>query len=173
MHWLIKTGGGRYNEQDQCYKSSRLYKQSVALVPRGQKAQEHNPWCHYQRSFGVSLLKNGRPRIVPPQVTHGLACHAVMMQLSSEDKAYSLKMRAIASALKLGMTYQNLFSTDYLWQRTQIDHPSMIMPAKAVNNKDRQVDWVKYKNIKNWNQKAKQFLVSLGMWLPRQGLICK
>ena len=49
----------------------------------------------------------------------------------------------------------------------------MIMPKKAINNKDRHVDWVTYKNIKDWNQKAKEFLVSLGMGLPEQGLIHK
>ena len=91
-------------------------------------------------SFGVSPLKNGRPRIVPPQVTHGLACHAVMMQSSGEGVASSLKMRAVASALTLGTAHQNLFSADYLWQRTRMDHPSMIMPAKAINNEDRRVD---------------------------------
>jgi hypothetical protein len=32
---------------------------------------------------------------------------------------------------------------------------------------------VTYKNIKDWNEKAKEFLVSLGMGLPEQGLIRK
>ncbi len=120
-------------------------------------------------SFGVSLLKNGRPRIVPPQVTHGLACHAVMMQNFSEGEASFLKMRAIASALTLGRTQENIFSTDYLRQRTRMDHPSMIMPKKAINNKDRCIDWVTYKNIQDWNQKAKEFLVSLGRGFQSRG----
>ncbi len=43
-------------------------------------------------SFGVSPLKNGRPRKVPPELTRGLACHAVMMQASGKGEASSLKM---------------------------------------------------------------------------------
>jgi hypothetical protein len=86
--------------------------------------------------FGVSPLKNERPGIVPPELTHGLACHAVMMQSSCEGEASSLKMRALAGALTMGTRHENKFSTDYLWQRTQKDHPRMIMPAKVVNNED-------------------------------------
>ena len=124
-------------------------------------------------SFGVSPLKNGRPRIVPPELTHGLACHAVMMQASGEGEASSLKMRALAGALTMGTRHENKFSTDYLWQRTRNNHPRMIMPAKAINNEDRRVDWLTYKNIKDWNQKAKEFLISIGMGTPEQGLIRK
>jgi hypothetical protein len=124
-------------------------------------------------SFGVSPLKNGRPRIVPPELTHGLACHAVMMQSSGEGEASSLKMRALAGALTMGTRHENKFSTDWLWRRTRNDHPRMIMPAKAINNEDRRVDWLTYKNIKDWNQKAKEYLISVGMGTPEQGLIRK
>jgi hypothetical protein len=88
--------------------------------------------------FGVSPLKNGRPRKVPLELIHGLACHAVMMQSSGKGEASSLKMRAIAGALTLGLPFEeNKFSTDYLWQRTRIEHPKMIYPAKAIDNEDR------------------------------------
>jgi hypothetical protein len=96
-----------------------------------------------------------------------------MMQSSVEGEASTLKKRAIASALTLGTAHQNLFSADYLWLRTQMDHPSMIMPARNIYNEDRRVDWVTYKKIKDWNEKRKEFLVSLGMGLPDQGLIHK
>ena len=49
----------------------------------------------------------------------------------------------------------------------------MIMPVKAINNEDRRVDWLTYKNIKDWNQKAKEFLISIRMGTPEQGLIRK
>jgi hypothetical protein len=45
------------------------------------------------------------------------------------------------------------------------------MPAKAINNEDRRVDWLTYKNIKDWNLKAKEYLISIGMGTPEQGLI--
>jgi hypothetical protein len=49
----------------------------------------------------------------------------------------------------------------------------MIMPAKAINNQDRRVDWLTYKNFNDWNQRAKQILISCGMCTPEQGLIRK
>ena len=49
--------------------------------------------------FGVSPVKNGRPSKVPPELTRGVACHAVMMQIAGEGEASSLKMRAIAAAV--------------------------------------------------------------------------
>jgi hypothetical protein len=124
-------------------------------------------------SFGVSPLKNGRPRKVLPELTCGLACHAVMMQASGKGEASSLKMRAIAGALMLGTQFENKFSTDYLWQRTRIEHPKMIYPAKAIDNEDRHVDWLTYKNINDWNKRAKEFLIDIGMCTPERGLIRK
>ena len=124
-------------------------------------------------SFGVSPLKNGRPRKVPPELTRGLACHAVMMQSSGEGEASSLKMRAIAGALTLGTQFENKFSTDYLWQRTRIEHPKMLYPAKAIDNEDRCVDWLTYKNINDWNKRAKKILIDIGMCTPERGLIRK
>ena len=106
----------------------------------------------------MSPLKNGRPQIVAPQVTHGLAYHAVMMQNFSEGEATFLKMRAIANALTLGTTQENILSTDYLRQRTRMDHPRMIMPKKAIKNKDRCIDWVNTKIFKTGIIRQRNFL---------------
>jgi hypothetical protein len=123
--------------------------------------------------FGISPLKNGRKGVIPPELTHGLACHSVMMQASGEGEASSLKMRAISSAVTLGTKFENTFSTDYLWRKTRLDHPRLIMPAKAIDNEDRRVDWLTYKNINDWNTRAKSFLVSIGMGTEDPGLIRK
>jgi hypothetical protein len=32
------------------------------------------------------------------------------------------------------------FSTGYLWKKTRLDYPRLIIPAKAIDNKDRRVD---------------------------------
>ncbi len=49
----------------------------------------------------------------------------------------------------------------------------MIMLAKAINNKDQRFDWLPYKNIKDWNQKAKECIISIEMGTLEQGLIRK
>jgi hypothetical protein len=73
--------------------------------------------------FGVSPVKNRRQSKVPPELTHGLACHAVMLHIAGEGEASSLKMRAITAAVMLGTLHKNKFSADYLWGRTRIYHP--------------------------------------------------
>ena len=123
--------------------------------------------------FGVSPLKNGRRSIIPPELTHGIACHAVMMQAVGEGEASSLKMRAICNAVTLGTPLENKFSIDYLWRKTRVDHPGLILPAKAINNEDRRVDWLTYRNIIEWNERAKEFLIMIGMGTAEQGLIRK
>ena len=123
--------------------------------------------------FGVSPLKNGRRGLIPPELTHGLACHSVMMQASGEGEASSLKMRAISSAITLGTKFENKFSSDYIWRKTRLDHPRLICPAKAIDNEDRRVDWLTYQNITDWNIAAKSFLISIGMGTEDRGLIRK
>jgi hypothetical protein len=126
-----------------------------------------------QGDFGVSPLKNGQKGVIPPELTHALICHSVMMQASGEGEASSLKMRAILSAITLGTKFKNKSSADYLWRKTRLDHPHLIMPAKAIDNKDRRVDWLTYQNINDWNTQAKLFLVAIGMGTEDQGLIRK
>jgi len=95
------------------------------------------------------------------------------MQASGEGEASSLKMRAISSAITLGTQFENKFSTDYLWRKTRLGHPCLIFPAKAIDNKDRRVDWLMYQNITGWNIAATNFLISIGMGTEDQGLICE
>jgi hypothetical protein len=80
--------------------------------------------------YGVSPLKNGRQVIVPPELTHGFACHTVMMQAAGKGEASSLKMRAIGKAVTLGMPFENKFSINYLWKKTRVDHPCLILLQK-------------------------------------------
>jgi len=142
--------------------------------PNDRKLKKSTIFDAVQRGeFGVSPMKKGRPSTIPPELTHGLACHAVMMQSSGEGEASSIKMRAIGGALTLGTLHENKFSMEYLWRQTRMKHPKMIIPAKAINNEDRRVDWLTYKNIIDWNQKAKAFLVGCGMCTEEKGLIRK
>ena len=121
----------------------------------------------------MSPLKNGRQVIVPPELTHGFACHTVMMQAAGKGEASSLKMRAIGKAVTLGMPFENKFSINYLWKKMRVDHPHLILPVKAINNENCRVDWLTFKNIINWNKTAKDFFVLIGMGTPEQGLVCK
>jgi hypothetical protein len=116
--------------------------------------------------FGVSPLMNSRQGVIPPKLTHGLACHFVMMQASGEGEALLLKMRAILLAITLGTKFENTFFINYLWRKTRLDHPPLIMPEKAIDNKDCRVDWLTYQNINNWNTRAKKLLLLL-VWERR------
>ncbi len=121
----------------------------------------------------MSPLNNCRPVIIPPELTHGLACHAVMMQAAGKGEASSLKMRAIARAATPGTPFENKFSINHLWKKTRVDHSCLILPTKAKNNKDCHVNWLTFKNIINWNKAAKEFVVTVGMVTQEQGLVHK
>ncbi len=111
--------------------------------------------------------------MIPSKLTHGLACNSVMMQLSGERDGSLFKMRAISLANTLGTKFEHTFSADYLWRKTRLDHPHLIVPAKAIDNEDRRVDWLTYQNINKWNTRAKDFLVIIGMGMENQELIRK
>ncbi len=97
--------------------------------------------------YSVSPLKNGRQVIVPSELTHGIACYILMMQATGKGEASSLQMRAMAKGVTLGTPFENKFSINYLWKKMRVDRPCLILPAKAVNNKDWHVDWLIFKNI--------------------------
>jgi hypothetical protein len=67
-----------------------------------------------------------------------------MMQAAGKGEASSLKMRAIAKAVTLGTPFENKFSINYLWKKTRVDHPHLILLAKAINNKDHCVNWLTF-----------------------------
>ena len=121
--------------------------------------------------FGVSPPKRGRKPVVNPTLTFALATHSTMMQVSGEGEASAIKMKAVASALMSGTTHEGSVSIDYLWRKTRLSHPEIMNPVKAKNHEDRRVDWLTYKNIFDWNLRAKQFLVDLGMANDEPGMI--
>jgi hypothetical protein len=55
----------------------------------------------------------------------------------------------------------------------RVDHPCLILPAKAINNMDRCADWLAFENRINWNKAVKEFLVLIRMGAQEQGLVCK
>jgi len=121
----------------------------------------------------VSPVKNRRPSKVLPELTCGLACHAVMMQIAREGEASSLKMRKITAAVTLGSLHENKFSAAHLWRRTRIDHPTLINSSRTINNEDCCIDWLMYRNIIEWNKHAKEFLVEVKMGKDERGFIRK
>jgi hypothetical protein len=54
-----------------------------------------------------------------------------------------------------------------------IKGPCLIMPAKAIDNKDRRVDWLMYQNIIDWNTRAKEFLITTGRAEHLQHKFCE
>ena len=121
--------------------------------------------------FGVSPPKIGRKPVVPHTLTYSLATHSTMMQVSGDGEASASKMKAVASALMIETPHENAVNIDYLRRKTRSFHPEIMNPVKAKNNEDRRVDWLTYKNIHDWNARAKKFLIDVGMANDRPGQI--
>ena len=94
-----------------------------------------------------------------------------MMQVCAEGEASAPKMKATASALIAGTNHN--FSVDYAWRKTRMRHPEILNPVKAKNHEDRRVEWLTYKNIIEWNARAKKFLIDVGMAKDCPGMIRK
>jgi len=123
--------------------------------------------------FGVSPRKQGRPAIVPLALTKAIAAHATMMQVSGESEASGPKMTATVIALTHGTKWEGQFNPDYAWRKTRAVHPEILNPVQAKNHEDRRVDWLSFKNINDWTDGVKQYLIDLGMLKDEPGIICE
>ena len=123
------------------------------------------------RGDEVSPLKAGRKDIVPHDLTYALATHSTMMQVAGDGEACAANMKAVASAVIAGTKYERRIDVEYLWRKTREKHPEIINPVRAKNHENRRVDWLSYKNLMDWNKRAKKFLVDVGMAKDERGLI--
>ena len=122
---------------------------------------------------GVSPAKWGKPPVIPIELTKGLATHATMMQVLGDQEASRQNMIVTVSALCHGTKWQDKIDMDWLWRKTRNDYPEILNPVRAKDHEDRRVDWLSYGNINDWTDRAKKFLVSLGMLKDEPGTICE
>ena len=93
------------------------------------------------------------------------------MQVASEGKASGKKIKALTEGLIYDTKWESVFSTDYCWKRMRSHHPEILNPVCAKINEDRPVEWLTYKNIKDWTAAAKKFLIAIGMAKDKPGII--
>ena len=46
-------------------------------------------------------------------------------------------------------------------------------PVQSKNHKDCRVDWLSYKNINDWTDMTKEYLINIGMLKDAPEIICK
>ena len=127
--------------------------------------------CVRSGNFGVSPPKQGRKDKIPSELTRALAVQSAMMQVSGEGDASAPKMLTTLNALIYGTEWEEQVNIDYLWRRARKDHLEIMNPVRAKNSDDRRVDWLTYKNVRQWNGRAKKFLIDIGMAKDEPGLI--
>jgi hypothetical protein len=111
----------------------------------------------------VSPVKRGRKVRIPHELTYAIATHSTMMQVASDEEAKNSEMKAVAAALLADTTHEAKINVNYLWRKTRESHPEILNPVKAKNHENRRVDWLSYKNLIDWNKRAKQFLLDMEM----------
>ena len=80
-------------------------------------------------------------------------------------------MMITVKALMMGTEWEQKICPDYLWRKVREDHPAILNPVKQKHNEDRRVDWLTYKNVNDWIDRAKAYLVELGMVKSEPGWI--
>ena len=127
-------------------------------------------WRSTEPSYATLRAKIPR---VPIELTKALATHTTMMQVSGDGEASSSIMRQVASAVLAGTEHDGKINVDYLWRKTRQHHPEILNPVRAKNHENRRVDWLTYKNLIDWNKRAKQFLIEIGMADDQPGIVCE
>ena len=123
---------------------------------------------------GRSPVKKGRPRIVPKQLTHSLAIHSTLMQVSARKGETSApKIKTVVLALTQNTKWDGKINDYYAWRRTRIDFPELTIPTKAKNHEDRRAEWLTVKNINSWMDDGKAFLAKIGLVIDEPGQICE
>ena len=122
---------------------------------------------------GKSPPVRGRPCSISSVLPYALATHSAMMQVSGEGEASAVRMKTTLHALVSGTPHENKFNVGYAWRRTRKDYPEVLNPVRAKGNEDRRVDWLTFKNIHEWNSRAKHVLVNMGMLKDEIGEIRK
>ena len=120
--------------------------------------------------IGVSPHKQGHPSIIPNSLHTALATHSSMLQVSGEEEASSSKMKTLTAGLVMGTEWKNKFNIDYCWHRTRAKNPAILNLVKVKNNEDCRIERLTYRNIMDWTDCAKDFLVSIKMvkYEPRE-----
>ena len=121
--------------------------------------------------FGISPPKRSRKTIVPFNLPKSLTTHSTMMQVSGEGEASWTKLLTTLHALVANTKWDKAFSLDYVYRKMRTEHPEIVNPVWVKNHEDRRVDWLSYNNIMKWNERAKQFLIEIGMAKDEPGMI--
>ena len=120
---------------------------------------------------GKSPPKRGRPLKIPVAVTQAMAVHGTMRQVSGDGEASKQFLKATSEALVSGTEHEGTFNHEYAVRASRRRHPELLLPARAKNNEDRRVDWLTFKNINQWTDGVKKFLVGIGMLKDEPGYI--
>lgn len=123
--------------------------------------------------IGVTPMKRGRKSVVPEILPASLATQAVMMQVAGVGEASAKTMKVLVEGLVAGTEWEDKIDAEYTWRKTRSSHPEILNPVKAKKNEDRRVEWLSYANIMTWTERAKEFLISIGMAKNEPGVIRK
>ena len=74
-------------------------------------------------------------------------------------------------ALVAGTKWEGSFSHEYLQRAARSKYPEIMNPVRAKNHEDCRVDWLSYKNIVDWTERAKDYLIGIDMLSLEPGLI--
>ena len=121
--------------------------------------------------FGVSPPKLGRKPKVTGDITGQLAMQAAMMQASGAGEAKYSIMKDTIEAMTVGTKHAGTLDPKYTFRKARTDHPEIFNPVKAINDDDRQIEWMSCDNFNDWTNLSKRELLKLKMVVDSPGKI--
>ncbi len=110
--------------------------------------------------IGVSPLKQGHPEKIPPLYATVLATHSTMRQtMATDGKTSRMNMIPHIKSITYRTIWEGKFSAEYSLRKVCRNHPEHFVLSKAKNHEHRRAEWLTVKNIKDWTEKHKNFLL--------------
>ena len=122
---------------------------------------------------GESPMKKGPRATVTNEITDQVAMQAAMLQASGEGEATTRKLTDTLVSLTAGTNHEGSFDPDYAVKKTRRLNPAVFAPVNAINDDDRRIEWLTYKNLNDWTNAIKKELINLDVVKDVPGPISK
>ena len=99
---------------------------------------------------GMLPPKRGRKEVIPLALCSTNSKQLAMMQVTGEGEACATKIIPLIEGLTTNTAWDRTFTARACWWKALKSYPEIMNPVKAKNNKDRHVEWLSYKNTKDW-----------------------
>jgi hypothetical protein len=119
--------------------------------------------------FRISPKEMSRPSKIPDVSKKVAALQAVLLQVDGKSEASKQKLMVTSYGRVTKTKREGTFSHTYLFNTARAKYPEIMNLAKTKSHKDCRVEWLSYKNIMDWTNRARYYPTNIDMLSPEPG----